>query len=117
MTEQVRRKELRARYEQTRPEAGVYCIRNSRNTKILLGFTPNLSSIRNKLEFARSTNTATVLDQRLIKDLREFGIGAFSLEVLDVLEVTPAMTQAEILADLATLEQLWREKIDPSLLY
>ena len=39
------------------------------------------------------------------------------LEVLEVLEIRPEMTQAEILADLKTLEELWREKLDPSLLY
>jgi len=58
-----------------------------------------------------------VLDRRLSADIRAFGIAAFSLEVLDVLDVTPEMTQADILEDLAMLEQLWREKLDPSLLY
>jgi hypothetical protein len=29
----------------------------------------------------------------------------------------PRRKQLEILADLATLEGLWREKLDPSLLY
>jgi hypothetical protein len=111
------RKELRARYEQTRTEAGVYCIRNSRTGKILLGSAPNLASVRNKLDFARSTGTASALDRRLSQDARAFGIEAFSMEVLDVLEVTPERTDVEILADLAALEALWRERFDPSLLY
>jgi hypothetical protein len=34
-----------------------------------------------------------------------------------VLETKPEVTPAEILADLAALEELWREKIDPSRLY
>ena len=50
-------------------------------------------------------------------DVRTFGIAAFSLEILEVLDVRPEMTQTEILADLKTLEELWREKLDPSLLY
>ena len=106
MSDQIRRKELKAQYKRARPQAGVYRILNSRNAKVLLGCTPNLASIRNKMEFAKSTNTATVLDRRLIEDLREFGIEAFSLEVLDVLDVTPEMTLSEILEDLATLEEL-----------
>jgi len=53
-----------------------------------------------------------VLDQRLTKDIAQFDIDAFSLEVLDVLETGPEMTPAKILKDLAT-----REKFDPSLLY
>jgi hypothetical protein len=39
------------------------------------------------------------------------------LEVLEVLETKPEMTPAEIRDDLATLEALWREKLDPALLY
>jgi hypothetical protein len=117
MNEQARRKELRAQYKQTHPEAGVYRILNSENNKALLGSTSNLPSIRNKLEFAKSTNSPGMLDQRLSKDIRQFGIDAFSLEVLEVLETKPEMTLAEILENLATLEELWREKMDPSLLY
>jgi len=117
VSEQARRKELLARYRQTRPEAGVYRIFNNRNNKTLLGSTPNLRSIRSKLEFARSTNLPGVLDWQLSKDIREFGIDAFSLEVLEVLETKPETTPAEILEDLATLEELWRERFDPSLLY
>jgi hypothetical protein len=117
MSEQNRRKELQTQYKQHRPEAGVYRIVNCRNNKVLLGSTPNLASIRNKLEFAKSTNTASVLDRRLINDLREFGIQAFSLEVLEVLDVTLEMTREDIVKDLSTLEQLCRERLDPSLLY
>jgi hypothetical protein len=54
---------------------------------------------------------------RLRDDIRTFGIDAFSLEVLEVLETTPEMTAEEIKRDLATLEELWREKLDPALLY
>jgi len=36
---------------------------------------------------------------------------AFVLEVLDLLKVTPEMTQADVQADLRALEELWREKL------
>jgi hypothetical protein len=117
MSEQMRRKELRAHYKRVHPEAGVYLIRNSQNNKALLGSTPNLASIRNKLAFVKATNMWSALDRRLSKDLREFGSEAFSLEVLEVLDITPEMTRADILEDLSTLEQLWRERLDLSLLY
>ncbi len=117
MNEQARRKDLVAQFKQTRPEAGVYRIINSQNNKSLLGSTPNLASIRNKLEFAKSTNLSGVLGHRLRKDVRQFGIDVFSLEVLEVLDTKPEMTPAEIQEDLAILEDLWREKLDPSLLY
>jgi hypothetical protein len=117
MSEQDRRKALVRQYQQTQPEAGVYRIVNSHNNKSLLGSTPNLASIRNKLAFARSTNLPGALDLRLSKDIRQFGIDAFSLEVLEVLDIRPEMTPAQIREDLDTLEALWREKLDPSLLY
>ncbi len=117
MSGQARRKELVARYKQARPEAGVYCIVNSRNHRCLMGSAPNLASVRNRLEFAKSTNSPGALDPRLSKDIREFGIDSFSVEVLEALVPGPEMTSAEILEDLATLEALWREKIDPDLLY
>jgi hypothetical protein len=96
----ARRKELVAEYQQARPEAGVYRIVNRMNNKVLTGSALDLSRIRNKMEFAASTNTTGVLDQRLHKDVRAFG-----------------MTAEEIQRNLATLEELWREKTDPALRY
>lgn len=115
--DRARRKELLTEYRQNPPEAGVYRIVNTQNGKALLGCAPNLASIRNKLEFARSTNTPGALDYRLANDIRRFGFDAFSFEVLDVLETRPEMTTAEIRGELGALEALWREKQDASLLY
>lgn len=117
MNEQARRKDLVAQYKRTHPEAGVYRIINSETNKALLGSSPNLASVRNRLAFAKSTNSPGALDHRLRKDIRQFGIDAFSLEILEVLETKPEMTPAEIREDLAVLEDLWRERQDPSLLY
>jgi len=117
MTEQSRRKELRAQYDQATPEGGVYRIVNTRTGKALLGSAINPASIRHKVQFAQSTRSAGALDQRLSKDIRQFGLDAFALEILEQLEITPTMTPAEISADLAALEALWREKSDPELLY
>lgn len=109
MSDQARRKALRERQDHAPPEAGVYLIRNGETGKGLLGVTPNLASVRNKLAFAQSTGTSGVLDRRLGADIARFG--------LETLDVRPGMTPADIQADLATLEQLWRDKIDPTLLY
>ncbi|MGI8857558.1 MAG: GIY-YIG nuclease family protein [Thermomicrobiales bacterium] len=117
MNDRARRKELQAEYKRTRPDAGVYRIVNSKNNKVFLGSTTDVAGIGKKLAFARSTNMSGVLDLRLRDDIRAFGIEAFSLEVLEVLETEPAMTTEEIRRDLATLEELWREKLDPALLY
>jgi hypothetical protein len=117
MIDPSRRKELRAEYKRNRPEAGVYRLVNGGNGKVLLGSTTNLPSMRSKLEFAKATNTPGALDGRLRQDIQQYGLDAFALEVLEVLETKPEMTDAEVRADLATLEELWREKQDPALLY
>jgi hypothetical protein len=106
-----------AEYRQQGPEAGVYCIRNTRTGRLLLGSSLNLASMRGKLEFSRSTGTTSALDRRLQPDLREFGLEAFELEVLEVLELRPDATPARLRDDLAALEQLWREKLDSAQLY
>ncbi|HLH25375.1 MAG TPA: hypothetical protein VK066_22890 [Chloroflexota bacterium] len=58
-----------------------------------------------------------LLDHRLVADARAVGMEAFHLEILETLAVTPEMTREQVQADLATLEALWREKLDPALLY
>lgn len=117
MSDRARRKELLAEYKQTRREAGVYRIVNTTNNKALLGSTADLAGIQKKMEFARSTNTTGVLDLRLRDDIRAAGMDAFSLEVLEVLDAERGMTAEEIKRDLATPEELWREKFDPASLY
>jgi hypothetical protein len=117
VTDKARRKELTTEYRRKRPQAGVYLIRNEKTGRVLLGSTTNLASIRSKFEFARSTGSPGALDLRLARDIREFGLDALSLEVLEVLDVRPAMSDADIASDLATLEALWHEKLGPALLY
>lgn len=111
MTTGDRRKELRAAYEDRRPRAGVYLLRNTATGRILLASTPDLESQRNKLEFGRATESTGVLDRRLVDDARRHGMASFELEILDELEIGPEMTPARVRADLDALESLWRERL------
>ncbi len=117
MVDRSRRKQLASDYKQTRREAGIYRITNSENGKSLIASSTNLDSVRSKMEFARTTNSPGVLGYQLKSDVLKFGIEAFALEILEVLEVKPEMTDAQIRADLKTLEQLWTEKYASSELY
>ena len=117
MTGGDRRRELRARFDGRHLKAGVYALRNGVTGRVLLASTPDIAALRNKLAFAQQTNTPSALDRRLAADLREYGIGAFTLEVLDVFDVLPDMTPRTVHADLDALEQLWREKLAGSPLY
>lgn len=84
---------------------------------MLLGSSATLPSVSNKLAFAKSTNLPGALDQRIRKDIATHGIDAFTFDILEVLEPTPAQTNAERRADLAVLEDLWREKLSGTDLY
>ncbi|MGO9179234.1 MAG: GIY-YIG nuclease family protein [Candidatus Limnocylindrales bacterium] len=111
MTSADRRRELRAQYEQRPREVGVYALRNTVTGRILVASSPDVGSVSNRLEFARATNAPSALDGRLTAEVRQFGMDAFVLEVLDLLKVTPEMTPADVQADLRALEELWREKL------
>lgn len=117
MSDAERRRDLRQQYRQRRAEAGVYRIVNTARDRALLGSTRNLDGTRNRFEFARSTESIAALDHRLHADARADGIDAFTFEVLDVLDVADDATDAQVDADLATLEQLWRDRFDPPALY
>lgn len=117
VADKERRRELVSEYKRSHPEAGVYRIVNSVNGKALLGSALNLNSVRSKMTFAGKSGTTGGLDHRLNADIRQHGIEAFSLEILEVLDIRPEQTDAEIRADLAALEALWREKLDPATLY
>ena len=120
MDDKSRRKQLTADYKRTHPEAGVYRVVNTKTGRVLLGSSLNLNSVRSKLEFARSTKSPgalAALDHRLTSDIHQYGLDAFALEILEVLDIRSEMTPAEIRNDLATLEALWREKLDPAQLY
>ncbi len=117
MTDRSRRKELALEYKQTRREAGVYRIVNKQNDKSLLGSSLNLDSVRSKMEFARTTGSSGVLGYQLKSDIERLGIGSFELEILEVLEVRPETSDAQVRADLTALEQLWRKRSESVSLY
>ena len=78
---------------------------------LLVAATTDLAAARNRLDFAKATRTPGALDHRVAADVRAFGVDAFVFEILDRLEITPAMTPDDARADLGALEQLWREKL------
>ncbi len=117
MTDRSRRKELVSEYKQTRREAGVYRVVNTQTGKSLLGSSLNLESVRSKMEFARKTGSSGVLGYQLKSDIERLGIDAFELEILEVLEIQPEMSDAQVRSDLTALEQLWRERYAAEVVY
>lgn len=115
MANPERRKELVHEYRQARQEAGVYRLVNTANGRVLVGSALNLVSVASKLTFARTSNT--VIDYRLKDDISQYGAAVFELEVLETLQPTSEQSEAKVREELKVLEDLWRERQDPSLLY
>jgi hypothetical protein len=107
-----RRRELSKAYKERKRCGGIYTITNTQNGKYLIGHTVDVASVRNRFHFAITTGSA--VDPRLRGDWEAFGATAFTLEVREELEQGPEQSQAAFLADLKTLEQLWRANLDAS---
>lgn len=105
-----RRKALIRAYKENPPPAGIFRITNTANGKILVGKGLNVQGKLNgqqaQLEFQGHRNAA------LQADWNEYGPEAFTFEVLDSLD-EPQGEAANRADELAALEQLWLEKLQP----
>lgn len=117
MQDRSQRREAVREYKSSRTDAAVYRIVNRQTGRSLVGTTTNTGAIQNRFAFAQSSNSMGALDQRLVKDVREYGMDAFALEMLEVVQVTTEMTPAQVRDELGTLEALWREKLAGEGLY
>jgi DNA-binding transcriptional regulator YhcF (GntR family) len=97
-------------YKQSRPEMGVYQIRNKVNGKIYVGSSQNLEGTRNSRLFQLRMGKV-VFSRDLQKDLTEFGAGNFEFSVLGILDKPEP--EGNIEQSLAALELHWLEKLQP----
>ena len=104
------KKALIREYKETRRPMGVYSIRNTVNGKLLVGKSNDLPAILNRQR--TQLRSGTHPNPMLHKDLVEYGVDAFEVEVLDTIEV-PDQPSYDPSADLRTLEQMWLDKLSP----
>jgi hypothetical protein len=106
----ARRKELRDEAARAPIDAGVYRIVNRQTGTSWVGSTSDLRAYRNRFEFARSMGTPQAFEQRIRVEAERSGVEAVELEVLEVVSPRADATADEIRADLAVLEEVWRQK-------
>ena len=104
------KKTLIREYKETRRPMGIYCIRNTVNGKMLVGKSTDLPAILNRQR--TQLRSGTHPNPALKKDLIEYGVEAFEVDVLDTIEV-PNQADYDPAADLRTLEQMWLDKLSP----
>jgi len=117
MIDTQRRRELKSSYRESHPQAGIYRITNEATGRVLIGSAVNLAAARNRFDFAVKHRSMGALDQRLKRDAAEHGIESLSFDILETIDPPADATDAEIAADLKTLESLHREQLAGAELY
>lgn len=103
------RKELKRLAKETKTEAGVYQIKNTRNGKLFIASTPNLKTINGQqftLEMGSHMNRA------LQQDWDTFGKDAFTFDVLEILE-QPETGYFDQKDALKKLLSKWQDQLQP----
>lgn len=105
----TRKDELKRLAKETKTDAGVYQIRNTRNGKVLVESTRNLRTINGKqfqLEMGGHMNRG------LQQEWNEFGKEAFAFEALEVLE-KPETGYFDEADALKKLRAKWVQQLQP----
>jgi hypothetical protein len=102
--------ELRRAYKDNPPPAGVFRITNDANGKIFLGKGMNVRGILNSQQAKLQAGFHPSRELQL--DFKQFGADNFVFEIVDELDSTDKSPQ-EMQDDLAALEELWLEKLQP----
>ena len=104
-----RKEELKRQYKETKIQAGVYQVRNTKNLKILIESTSNLKTINGK---RFSLDMGSYQNKGLLDELKEFGAEAFVFEVLEILEA-PREGYFDAKDALKKLKEKWLDKLQP----
>lgn len=108
--EMTNRADLKRMYKETRPDMGIYQIRNTENGKIYVGTSQNLEATRTSRMFQLRMGSA-VFSRELQGDLNHFGAASFEFSVLGILDKEEARTSPE--RSLTKLKLKWLEKLQP----
>lgn len=104
------RKAMKRQYLQTRPDMGVYQIRNTTNGRVYVGSSRNLEGTRTSRQFQLRMGKVP-FSRELQRDLDEFGAASFEFSVLAVLD-KPAQGE-DMEQSLITLYLHWLTKLQP----
>ncbi|MFH1368804.1 MAG: GIY-YIG nuclease family protein [Elusimicrobiota bacterium] len=106
----IDKKKIRQDYKNTVNDKGVFAIKNTINGKVYLGGTLNLYNILERNKFR--LNTGSHQNERLQKDWKSYGEGAFTFEILEKLKLKDDIA-CDYEEDLKILEMIWVEKYQP----
>ena len=104
------RKELKRAYQERPKVAGIFQVKNTANSKVLLGSSLNLDGPLNAHRYMLTIGSHR--NAALQADWNQYGANAFVFEILE--QITPSDDPQFNLSDeLSLLEQIWVEQIQP----
>jgi group I intron endonuclease len=106
----IDKRKIKEHYKQTVLPMGIYQIKNLVNGKVFIGSAKNLPGKFNSHRF--QLKQGSHMNRALQEDYSHFGEKKFSFEVLDYLEPKED-PKYDYAADLAVLEEMWIEKLQP----
>lgn len=106
----IDKRKIKEQYKQTALPMGVYQIKNLVNGKVFIGSDKNLPGKFNNHRF--QLKQGSHMNRALQADYKHFGEENFSFDVLDYLEPNED-PKYDYAADLALLEAMWVEKLQP----
>ena len=104
------RRELSDAYKQNPPPMGIFQIRHLESGRVFVVAARNLQGIMNSHRFQLRYGSHP--NKRLQADWTAGGPDAFAFDVLDQLAPVDAVGK-DAMADLAALEALWLDKLEP----
>lgn len=106
---QDRKRQLQEAYKNRKVVGCVFIVRNAKNGRFYLNYSDVSAAAKNTFDLAVSSGTA--YKPVMINDWKEHGASAFSFEILEEIEKTEEQSDREFRDDLATLTDLWLEKL------
>jgi len=110
-----KKKDIAAAYKERPRIGGICAVRNTVTGRVLISAVTDVEGYKNRFAFSLSTDSC--VHPKLDADWKKYGGSAFELHILETLEKKETQTDLEFTIDIASLKELWLEKIDPATMY
>jgi hypothetical protein len=106
----ISKKDIKREYKERKKPSGVFQVRNTVNSKVLIGSSLNLEGLWNSQKFKLSIGGHP--NKELQKEWNEYGSDKFVFEILEVVQDNDD-PHFNLKDELTLLEQIWFEKLRP----
>ena len=105
-----KRKELKAKYKDYKPDMGVYIFECIPSNKKYIGYTNDTKGTINSKLF--QLQSGLLRNKQLQKDWNDYGEDNFSVKVLEYLKYDEDESKTDYSDELEILCEIWKDKLD-----